>query len=143
MKKVLLPIDGSDCSRRAVEHVLARRANYRNPDELEIHLVNVQLPFSGAISQFASSEQIVSFHAEESEKALREARSLLDRAGVKYSAHAEVGHVAEVVTRLADTLHCDEIVMGTHGRGALAELLVGSTTLKVVHLSNVPVLLVK
>jgi nucleotide-binding universal stress UspA family protein len=143
MKKVVLPVDGSECSRHAVEHVLARRANYRNPDDLEIHLVNVQVPFSGAISQFASHDQIAGFHAEESAKALTQARSLLDAAGVKYSTHAEVGHVAETVTQLADSLHCDEIVMGTHGRGALRELLVGSTTMKVVHLSKVPVLLVK
>ncbi len=33
--------------------------------------------------------------------------------------------------------------MGTHGRGAFAELLVGSTTLKVVHLARVPVVLIK
>ena len=33
--------------------------------------------------------------------------------------------------------------MGTHGRGAFQELLVGSITLKVVHLSKIPVLLVK
>jgi nucleotide-binding universal stress UspA family protein len=33
--------------------------------------------------------------------------------------------------------------MGTHGRGALAELLIGSTTLKVVHLAKCPVVLVK
>ncbi len=33
--------------------------------------------------------------------------------------------------------------MGTHGRGALAELLVGGTTLRVVHLTKMPVLLVK
>lgn len=143
MKKVLLPIDGSECSRHAVQHVLARRANYRNPDDLEIHLVNVQVPLSGAIIQFASHHQIAAFHAEESEKALLDARSLLDAAGVKYSAHTEVGRVGEVVTRLADALHCDEIVMGTHGRDALRELLVGSATLKVVHLSKVPVLLVK
>ena len=143
MKKVLLPIDGSEGSRHAVELVLARRANYRNPDDLEIHLVNVQVPVSGAVSQFASPDQIAGYHAEESEKALHEARSLLDAAGVKYSTHAEVGHVAEVVTDLADSLHCDEIVMGTHWRGALFELLGGSTMLRVVHLSRVPVLLVK
>jgi nucleotide-binding universal stress UspA family protein len=54
-----------------------------------------------------------------------------------------VGSVAEVVTQLADSLRCEQITMGTHGRGALADLLMGSTALKVIHLSKVPVLLVK
>ena len=37
----------------------------------------------------------------------------------------------------------DEIIMGSHGRGALAGALVGSVAQKVVHLSPVPVVLVK
>ena len=54
-----------------------------------------------------------------------------------------IGAVAEAIAGLADTLHCDQIVMGTHGRGAFRELLMGSITIKVLHLSKVPVLLVK
>jgi len=57
--------------------------------------------------------------------------------------HTGVGHVAEVIARLADELDCDHIVMGTHGRGALADLLAGSTTIRVVHLARMPVVLVK
>jgi nucleotide-binding universal stress UspA family protein len=37
----------------------------------------------------------------------------------------------------------DEIVMGSHGRGALAGALVGSVAQKVVHGASVPVVLVK
>jgi len=48
-----------------------------------------------------------------------------------------------VITGLAKSLQCDQIVMGTHGRGALKELLLGSITLKVLQLSEIPVLLVK
>ena len=143
MKRVLLPIDGSECALRAVALVIAKRANYANPDDLEIHLVNVQPLLSRDITRFASHQQIVDFHREESEKLMHEACALFAAAGVGYTAHHEVGAVAESITALADALHCDQIVMGTHGRGALQELLMGSITLKVVHLSSVPVLLVK
>ena len=54
-----------------------------------------------------------------------------------------MGHVAETITNLAETLHCDEIVMGTHGRGALKDFLLGSVAMKIVHLSKLPVVLVK
>jgi nucleotide-binding universal stress UspA family protein len=37
----------------------------------------------------------------------------------------------------------DEIVMGSHGRGALSGAVLGSVAQKVVHLSSVPVVLVK
>lgn len=143
MEKVLLPIDGSECALRGVSLVIAKRSRYANPEDLEIHLVNVQSPFTHDVSRFASREQMASFHREEGERLMREACELLDAAAAKYTCHYEVGRTAETISRLAGELGCDQIVMGTHGRGALKELLVGSVTLKVVHLSEIPVLLVR
>ena len=143
MRRVVVPVDGSECSLRAVRYLVDRRAERSNPADLEIHLVNVQVPFSGHISQFINREQIAGYHRDEGVKALQGARALLDAGRVQYTVHTEVGWTAEVIVRLADSLHCDHIVMGTHGRHALAELLVGSTTLKVLHLTRVPVVLVK
>jgi nucleotide-binding universal stress UspA family protein len=143
MKRVLIPIDGSECSTRAVQAMLAERARLANPDELELHLLHVEPTLTKDISRFVDHEQLVAYRHEQSENAFGAARALLDAAGARYQVHEGLGHVAEVVTRLAETLRCDQITMGTHGRGALADLLMGSTTLKVVHLSSVPVLLVK
>jgi len=143
MKRVLLPIDGSECALRAVALVVAKRACYANPEDLEIHLVNVQAPLSHDISRFASHEQIADFHREESARLMHEACQLLEEAGVPYTGHHLIGPVAESIIGLADKLHCDQLVMGTHGRGALKELLMGSITIKVLHLSSLPVLLVK
>ena len=143
MKRILLPVDGSECALRAVALVIAKRAYYANPNDLEIHLVNVQPPLSHDITRFASQQQVADFHREESEKLMRAACQLLDDAGAAYTCHLLVGAVAEAIAGLADTLHCDQIVMGTHGRGAFRELLMGSITIKVLHLSKVPVLLVK
>lgn len=143
MKKILLLTDGSECALRGVALVISKRAHYANPDDLEIHLVNVQAPFSHDVSRFANHDEVAAFHHEESVKLMRGACELLDAAGAKYTCHHEVGKVAETITHLAETLKCDQIVMGTHGRGALSEFLMGSITLKVVHLSKIPVLLVK
>ena len=143
MKRVLIPIDGSDCALRGVSLIIAQGADDLDPENVEIHLVNVQAPFSHDISRFASHQQIAAFHREESDKVVRGACRLLDAAGFGYTLHQEVGKVAETITGLAETLHCDQIVMGTHGRGALAELLTGSTALKVMHRSRISLLLVK
>jgi nucleotide-binding universal stress UspA family protein len=125
------------------QRVISKRSKYANPEDLEIHLVNVQAPFSHDISRFASHEQIADFHRDESEKQMRGACELLDAAGAKYICHYEVGLVAEKIVELSDSLHCDQIVMGTHGRGPFTELLMGSITRKVIHLSKIPILLVK
>ena len=143
MKRVLIPVDGSDCSLRAVDYVIAESAQQKAPGDVEVHLLNVQVALRGDIGQFISQEQIVAYQHEESDKALREAQARLEAAAVPLVVHTGVGHVAEVIARLADELDCDHIVMGTHGRGALADLLAGSTTIRVVHLARMPVVLVK
>ena len=141
-QRLLLPIDGSECSKRAVEHVI-KKVRLGGPAAYEIHLVNVQPPLPSGITSFVSRDQVTGYQREESEKTLAEGRTLLDAAGVRYEAHAEVGPLAETIVKLADRLHCDEIVMGSQGRTALADLLIGSTVTRVVHLTRLPVLLVK
>lgn len=143
MRNILLPIDGSECALRAVSLVIAKLARYKTPENTAIHLVNVQPPLPHDVGRFVSHEQIVAFHRDESEKAMHEAKALLDKAGIRYTCHFKVGHVAEEITQLAECLGCDQIVMGTHGRTALGDLLMGSITLKVLHLAKIPVLLVK
>ena len=143
MRKFLVPIDGSDCSLRAVEHVIAKRGKLADPSTLRIHLLNVQPPLRGDISMFINEEQIKGYHRDEGEKALARARALLDRAGAAYRFHIKVGEPAEVIARMAEERGCDEIVMGTHGWGSVVGLLMGSVATKVLHLAKVPVLLVK
>jgi nucleotide-binding universal stress UspA family protein len=140
MRKVLVPIDGSECSLRAVQYLLDAAAGGRRPD---IHLVNVQVRLPTEVGQFVSSENIHDFQHEQSGDALRPAAERLAAAGIPFTAHEEVGSTAERIAALATALGCDHIVMGTHGRSALTEFLVGSTTLKVLHEAKVPVVLVK
>ena len=62
--------------------------------------------------------------------------------GIKVSLHEPAGVVAEEILNQADALNADLIVMGTHGHGAIYNLLVGSTTKGVLKHSTRPVLLV-
>ena len=144
MKRVLLPVDGSECALRAVNLVIAKRLLYAQPEELNIHLVNVQSPLLLDETRFnVSPEHIAEYQHQESEKATQAARQLLDAAGVQYTCHHLVGRAGEEISSLADSLQCDQIVMGTHGRSAFQEFLVGSVTQKVVHYAKIPILLVK
>ena len=61
--------------------------------------------------------------------------------GIKVSLHEPTGVVAEEILNQADALNADLIVMGTHGHGAIYNLLVGSTTKGVLKHSTRPVLL--
>lgn len=144
MKRILIPVDGSECSLRAVGWAIEERQLHAQPEALEIHLMNVQPALPVDHSRFdIPGDQLAAYQAHECEREMAAARRQLDEAGIPHVTHCAIGHAAEEITKLAASLECDQIVMGTHGRNALADLLVGSTTRKVVHYATVPVLLVK
>ncbi len=139
MLKVLVPVDGSDNCLRAVELLIRRAGVYREPPE--IHLVNVQHPFPGTVR--GVHEQAEQLHQEEGAKALAGARKLLDAAGIKYAHHVAVGETADVVAHFVKDKQLDQVTMGTRGMSAAANMLMGSAASKILHLVEVPVLLVK
>jgi nucleotide-binding universal stress UspA family protein len=143
MLKLLVPVDGSDTSLRAVEQVIKMAASYKDPAEL--HVINVQppMPFGSRVSSVIGHDAVEKYHREEALKALQGAMQKLDAAGVKYAHHIAVGEPAETITDYATQKGIDQIVMGTRGSGTASSLFLGSVATKVVHLAKVPVLLLK
>ncbi len=139
MHKVLVPVDGSENALRVVRHVLMLAAEVKSP--LDIHLLNVQHPLPGTIKGVA--EQARKFHQEEGEAALAGARKILDDAKVKYTYHVSVGEAAPTVAQMVKELDCDQVIMGTRGMGSLGNMVLGSVATKVLHQTDVPVMLVK
>ena len=139
---ILLPVDGSACALRAVDHLIAHVGWYREVPE--VHLLHVHPPIPvGRVQAHVGKETLEAYYREESEAQLLSARQKLDAAGVRYVVHVHVGPPAEVIAHQASVLACDLVVMGSHGRSALAGLVVGSVASRVLHLSATPVLLVK
>ena len=141
MLKVLLAVDGSESALHAVAHVIKRAAAAK--DGYEVHLVNVQYPLHGSVTAFVDAAQVKQYHHDEGMKVLASAREKMDSAGVPYQTHLFVGEPAEVIARFAKEQGCDEIVIGTRGLSSISSLLVGSVATKIIHLADVPVVLVK
>ncbi len=55
----------------------------------------------------------------------------------------ELGDPAAEILRVAEEIKCDLIVLGSHGRGAIARLLMGNVAEHVVRRATCPVLVVK
>ena len=139
--RLLVAVDGSGHSSRAVERAINEIRRYK--EAAEIHLVNVQHPLPAPAAEQAGPHQVHELHREEGLKALAEARRRLDAAGVKYHYHIGVGDAAEVIAGYIREKGCNEVVMGTRGQGSVSNLLLGSVATKLLELSPVPVLLVK
>ena len=142
MLKALVPIDGSSHSLSAVRHVV-KLVHDREP--LEIHLLNVQPPLHGDVTSFVAKENVRDFHLEEGEKALARACDLLQEAGIRFTKHVYVGQAAQIIAEVARELRCDKVIMGTHGRGTITQLLMGSVSHEAIHQMDpeIPVTLVK
>ena len=141
MIRVLVPVDGSPNSERAVRYVISL---CRGNDSMAIELLNVQEPIDSlAGRRFKLPQEIRRMQQQRSVDQLRPARACLDRAGIRYEAHVATGRVAETIVRVANRRHYDMIVMGTRGMTPLANLVLGSVATKVIHLARMPVTLVK
>jgi nucleotide-binding universal stress UspA family protein len=141
MFRILVAVDGSESSDRAVAHLQKMLGWYR--EKAEIHLLNVQAALPVDVSRFIPAEQLEAFHREQGEAALASARAALDGAKLAYVTHIGVGEPAHVIAQYARDKSIDQVVMGTRGLGSVAGLVMGSVTTKVLGLTEVPVLLVR
>jgi nucleotide-binding universal stress UspA family protein len=142
MLKLLLPVDESEDALGAVRYAAGFAAAIGGTG-CEIHLLNVQPPLPQAVRRFIGREDARGFFEEEGRKALAPAEAILKEAGVAHEAHIAVGNIAQTIVDYAGEHACDQIVMRMRNQSPLEGLLLGSTTLKVLNLSTVPVTLLK
>jgi nucleotide-binding universal stress UspA family protein len=141
MTKVLVPVDGSEFSDRAVDYLIDL-AKGQGP--FDVHLLSVQIPIdSGHARMFVSDDDIEAYHRDEGMAVLKPYIEKLDAAGIPHHYHVLVGHVAPTIARFAKEQKFDKVVMGTHGRSGLTQLLLGSVAQNVVRRLKIPVALVK
>jgi len=159
MKRILVPIDFSDATPPVID--LARQL--AKGLDAEIHLVHVKeliaatapgafgyglagmpelAPMPGVpVPVFDPMPQPIPEDEDQKSKLAQWQREIAQD-GIKVSLHEPTGTVAEEILNQADVLQADLIVMGTHGHGAMYNLLVGSATKGVLKRSMRPVLLV-
>jgi nucleotide-binding universal stress UspA family protein len=141
--KVLLAVDGSKSSLKAVDCVIEHADWYRQKPEVELVTVRLPLPRVPNLGKVVGKTQIERFYQEDGEKCLAAAKRKLDAAGIRYEARVLVGQVAETIVKEAKASRCDLICLGTRGMSELGGFFVGSTATKLLHIADRPVLLAK
>jgi nucleotide-binding universal stress UspA family protein len=141
MNKILIPLDGSRSAHSAIDYVVSRKMDLQ---DAEILLVNVQpLATAGKAALVLASDEIEALRREAGQEVLHPARDELTAHGLRCTTHVLVGQPAETIARYAGTQNCTSIVMGTRGMGSFRNFISRSVPTTVVHLSTVPVTLVR
>lgn len=136
---ILVPVDGSENSDRAVRYALEILKSGGG----KLHLLNVQPPVGGGVSTFVRKADIDSYHRDEGEKALASALKIAADADMPAEKHISVGQPGELAAEFAKRVGAVMIVMGTRGHTGIAGVLLGSVAQDVIARADVPVCLVK
>jgi len=149
MNKILIPIDGSEYSLRAVK--FAAEFTAFNPEVKVVIFTVDRLPQQFMVRDLywvssdigESVRHIQEVFAEVRETNFKKAATYFNEKGLNVQCDYTFGNPAEEITHYAGKNGVDMIIMGTRGMSSLKEVFLGSVSHKVLQLSTCPVLLVK
>lgn len=142
MKKLLLPVDSSKVPERVMNYL----KEFVDALDYEVTLLNV-IPLDRNLVH----GDLIGVYDLNREKFEETAQEMLDKFEVELKAAGitnvkkmhVTGEPAQMIVRIAETEDFHMIMMCTHGMGAAKRLLIGSVTNKVVHHSEIPVIVIR
>lgn len=141
MRRILVPVSGSDVSIEAVKEAIRQTAP---TGHAEIHLLNIQPQiFPEAARAYVPVENMDTYYYERCHMALAPAERLLRDACIPFVSHHLVGAVAETIVEKQRELECDSIVMGARDHFGAGSASLFTVAGKVLQMVQVPVTLVK
>lgn len=133
-RRILVPTDFSDCSSTAVDLAVALANGAKETSVVVLHVVEPTVP---------SYDDELGVLEPEVLKTEFEVLAASREHDVKIDAEVRHGDPAKEILKFADVLGVDLIVMGTHGRSGVLEMIVGNTTEHVMRNAKCPVLTVR
>lgn len=142
-KKILLPTDGSDLSRRSVKKgiafaksINAKVVGFFSPEDYRALMYSEYIPPS-----LMSQDEFEANTRKSAEKQLAFIEKAANAAGVPYEGYYRASIAPwEAIIEAARKKKCDLIFMASHGRTGLGALVLGSQTTKVLTHSKIPVI---
>jgi nucleotide-binding universal stress UspA family protein len=140
LKKILVPIDFSDCSKKALQYALPLASEH----EAALTLLYVVPPAYGA-GEYGGINyaQLEASMRQDGEKALAKLAASEVRGDVPADTLVRVGSPSREIIETAKDLPADLIVLSTHGRTGLKHVFLGSVAEHVVQRAPCPVFVVR
>lgn len=139
--KVLLPVDGSVYTKRMLAYLAAHDELVGPDNDFTAFTVVTRLP--GEMVAHLPADLLQSYLDDEAQEVLRPIASFAHQRGWRLQTRSAVGIPAEQIERFVDEEKFDLIVMGSHGRSAIANLALGSVAMRVIARTRPPVLVVR
>lgn len=144
MYKILLAVDGSKHSKKAIEKTIRLMGLL----ECQVTLLSVaeKMPIYHYGTEMGSvhiHEEMVEERMKASNEILKSSKEAFEKKNLEVETLALEGQPAETICRVAEDGKYDVIIIGSRGLGGIQQLLLGSVSNKVVNQSSVSVLVVK
>ena len=139
--KILLAGDGSPYTKKMLAYVSTHLELFGGDNQFTALSVQPTLPPRARAA--VGKDAVDAYYVEESAKVLEPVLKFLSRHELKAKGMSKVGNAGELIARTAESGGYDMIVMGSHGSGALGNLVMGSVSTRVLAASKVPVLLIR
>lgn len=144
-KRILVPIDGSETSNKALVAALQLARDLGGRVRL-IHVVEELAYLTGYEQYGGYSAELLKVMRENGAKVLNDGMAIAQAAGVEADNllfDNFGGRLAEVVADAAKQWNAELVVVGTHGRRGVGRMLLGSGAEQILRLSPVPVLVIR
>ena len=139
--KILLAVDGSTYSKKMLAYLATHDGMFSTAHDYTVFTAQAALP---PRARAALGKPVVDkYYAEECDKVLAPVAKFLLRHGIQAKHLWKVGAAGSLIATLAEEGNFDMVVMGSHGHGALANLVMGSVATQVLAHCKVPVLMVR
>ena len=139
--KILIAVDGSPYTKKMLAYLTTHTDLFSPANAYTVLTVQPALP---PRARAAVGKDIVeNYHAEESEKVIGPVTKFLLRHGIDAKSEWKVGQAGPTIAKFAESGKFDLLVMGSHGHGAVMNLVMGSVATQVLAHCRVPVLMVR
>lgn len=139
MKHIVLAVDGSDPSNRALDMAIDMASKF----DAELSLLHVLEPLFVPPEPYGfNSGALDEASREYGKQMLKDALEVARKKGVRASSALLAGTPPEAIIEASNELGGDLIVIGSRGQGRVGRFLLGSVSDRVLHQSKVPVLVV-
>ena len=141
-KKILYPTDFSEVSKKAINYIKQLK-EAGTQEVVVLHVLNEKGIEAMARYASGSFDELLQRVEKEAADEMKQIEAVLKKSGFKVKLRIEIGIPLTDILKVEEEEGVTAIVIGSHGRSNVKEMLLGSVSEKVIRKSKNPVLVIK